>query len=142
MPAREAHTDDEIRACFPVMAQLRPHLAAEEFVSRVRRQMESGYRLAYVEEAGRAVAVAGFWLIENLAWGRFLYVDDLVTDEAERSRGHGERLFEWLVAEAKRNGCGELHLDSGVQRFAAHRFYLRQRMNITCHHFAVKLPPT
>jgi GNAT superfamily N-acetyltransferase len=140
MPVREAQTDDDILACFRVMAQLRPHLAAEEFVPRVRRQTESGYRLAFVEEAGRAVAVAGFRLIENLAWGRFLYVDDLVTDESERSRGRGEQLFEWLVAEAKRNGCGELHLDSGVQRFAAHRFYLRQRLDITCHHFAMKLP--
>jgi hypothetical protein len=32
-----------------------------------------------------------------------------------------------------------LHLDSGVQRFAAHRFYLARRMDITCHHFALKL---
>jgi hypothetical protein len=30
-------------------------------------------------------------------------------------------------------------LDSGVQRFGAHRFYLRRRMNITSHHFAIDL---
>lgn len=139
MPVRLAETDAEIRACFPVMAHLRPHLAEEDFVPRVRRQASSGYRLALVEDAGRVVSVAGFRLLENLAWGRFLYVDDLVTDPAVRSHGHGERLLAWLVAEARRNDCDQFHLDSGVQRHGAHRFYLRHRMDITCHHFALKL---
>ena len=139
MTVRPAETDDEIAACFPVMAQLRPHLSAGEFVARVRRQMLSGYRLAFVDDAGRVAAVAGYRLSENLAWGRFLYVDDLVTDAAARSRGHGERLLAWLTAEAERHGCAELHLDSGVQRHAAHRFYLRERMDITSHHFSKRL---
>ncbi len=33
----------------------------------------------------------------------------------------------------------QLTLDSGVQRFAAHRLYLRQRMDITSHHFTMNL---
>jgi GNAT superfamily N-acetyltransferase len=84
-------------------------------------------------------AVAGFRIAEFLAWGRILYVDDLVTASAQRSRGHGQALFDWLVARARANGCAQLHLDSGVQRFDAHRFYLRQRMSITSHHFALQL---
>ncbi len=56
-----------------------------------------------------------------------------------RSKGYGDELFAWLVAHAKANGCDQLHLDSGVQRFAAHRFYLRLRMSMTSHHFALDL---
>ncbi len=141
MTVRIAETDDEIAACFPVLVQLRPQLTAEEFVARVRRQRASGYRLAFVAEAGRVVAVAGYRLSENLAWGRFLYVDDLATDAEARSRGHGKRLLAWLADAAEAAGCAELHLDSGVQRHAAHRFYLRHRLDITCHHFARKLRP-
>jgi hypothetical protein len=37
-----ATADDEIRACFPVMAQLRPHLMEEEFVGRVWRRRGRG----------------------------------------------------------------------------------------------------
>jgi GNAT superfamily N-acetyltransferase len=66
-------------------------------------------------------------------------VDDLVAAPAQRSRGHGGKLFDWLVAQAKQNNCDEFHLDSGVQRFGAHRFYLARRMDINCHHFALKL---
>ncbi len=134
-----ATSDAEIAACFPVMAQLRPHLTSDEFVARVRRQQTEGFQLAALSAAGTVAAVAGFRVLENLAWGRFLYVDDLVTDEARRSQGHGEALFDWLVARARAEGCDQLHLDSGVQRFAAHRFYLTHRLDITCHHFALNL---
>ena len=139
MPIIHPETDSDIAACFAVMRQLRSQLSEDEFVPRILVQVAQGYRLALCDADGRPVAVAGYRVLENLAWGRFLYVDDLVTDEGARSQGHGERLFEWLVAEAKRLGCGQLHLDSGVQRFAAHRFYLRQRMDITSHHFALRL---
>jgi len=139
MPVRLAETDADIAACFDVMAQLRTHLSRDEFVPRVRRQMAAGYRLAVVEADARVVAAAGYRLGENLAWGRFLYVDDLVTDQTVRSRGHGQELFDWLVAAARATKCDQFHLDSGVQRFDTHRFYLRNRMRITSHHFSLSL---
>ena len=140
MVIRLAESDSEIMACFPAMRQLRTHLAAEQdFLARVRRQQRQGYLLAFVEQQGRAVCVAGFRLLENLPWGRFVYVDDLVTDETARSHGHGEAMMNWLIDYARREDCDEFHLDSGVQRFAAHRFYLNQRMDITSHHFAIRL---
>ncbi len=33
--------------------------------------------------------------------------------------------MEWLREHAHREGCAELHPDSGLQREAAHRFYQR-----------------
>ncbi len=134
-----AQTDADILRCFPVMAQLRPHLTGEQFLERIRRQREAGGQLAFLEDAGEVRCVATCRFLENLAWGRFLYVDDLVTAEAARSKGWGRQLFDWLVGEARNRGCDQLHLDSGVHRFGAHRFYLRNGMDITCHHFALKL---
>lgn len=136
---KQAETDAEIAACAPVMTQLRPDVAGEDFVARVRRLAAGGYRLACALQGGRVVAVAGFHLRENLPWGRHLYVDDLVTDAARRSTGAGRALIDWLVARAREEGCRSLQLDSGVQRFAAHRFYLRERFAITSHHFALDL---
>lgn len=134
-----ASSDDEIRDCHAVMAQLRPHLAADGWVARVRRQQAGGYLLARAVARGRVVAVAGFRISENLAWGKFLYVDDLVTLEQARSDGHGQALMDWLVGHAREAECDELHLDSGVQRFGAHRFYLRFGFDITSHHFRIDL---
>lgn len=134
-----AQTDTEIRECWPVVAQLRPHLREGDFVPLVRRQMAEGYRLVYIRSDGVVVAVAGFRILNSLAWGRFCYVDDLVTDEGARSKGLGGELMGWLAALARQEGCARLELDSGVQRHAAHRFYLRERMRISCYHFSFEL---
>ncbi len=140
MMIRLATTEDDLRAAFPVMKQLRPHLDVDAFLAQARRQQEAhDWKLALRFDADRAVACAGYRIGEWLAWGKALYVDDLVTDETARSHGHGDALFDWLLDAARAAGCAQLHLDSGVQRFGAHRFYLRKRMDITSHHFALRL---
>jgi GNAT superfamily N-acetyltransferase len=139
MPIALATTREQILRCFAVMAELRPHLKEAEFFARVIRQQRAGYHLAFLSEKRKVLALAGYRYSESLSWGKFMYVDDLVTTEKSQSKGHGQRLFKWLVNEAKANDCDQLHLDSGVQRFKAHRFYLASRMDIIAHHFALKL---
>ncbi len=141
MDVRLAVSDDEIARCFPVMRQLRPHLERDEFVMRVRGQERGGYRLAFCGSSQGPACVAGFRIGENLAWGRFLYVDDLVTSEVERSRGFGKVMLDWLHRYAMEQGCAQLHLDSGRQRKRAHRFYLREGMTAASVHFVSMLDP-
>lgn len=136
MQPKLAQTDAEIAACFAVMQELRPHLIEGEFVDRIRRQQQQGYQLLFLASEGNVLAVAGFRISECLAMGKFLYVDDLVTHGAVRSQGYGEQLITWLLDYAKQQDCAAFQLDSGVQRFAAHRFYFRQRMVITSYHFS------
>jgi GNAT superfamily N-acetyltransferase len=137
MSIRLASSDREIAACFPVMHQLRPHLTPDDFLARVRSQQSTGYRLAYVEADGCPVAVAGFRMLETLVSGRFLNVDDLVTLDTERSKGHGARLLRWLLGQAWAEGCQGLELDSGVQRKDAHRFYEREGLKVCAYHFQI-----
>jgi GNAT superfamily N-acetyltransferase len=134
-----ATTEDQIRRCFPLMAQLRPQLDEAEFVARVRKQQQDGYELAFLSDRKIIKAVAGYRFLESLSWGKFIYVDDLVTGEQFRSQGFGQQLFAWLVKRARVRGCDQFHLDSGVQRFGAHRFYLAGRMDIIAYHFTMKL---
>jgi GNAT superfamily N-acetyltransferase len=131
--------DEEIDRCFPVMVQLRPHLARREFVERIQQMQTEGYRLAALEQRGVIRAVAGFRVFDVLHRGRNLYVDDLVTDQDARSTGHGAALLNWLKERARAEGCDTLDLDSGVQPSGAHRFYFRQGMAITSYHFSVDL---
>jgi GNAT superfamily N-acetyltransferase len=134
-----ASNSDDIARCFEVMHELRPHLTLESFLAQAARQQTQGWRLAFLESDGVVRSVTGYRLLENLAWGRFLYVDDLVTRDVDLGVGFGSRLLDWLVDEAKRQDCDQFHLDSGVQRFGAHRFYLHKGMDITSHHFAMRL---
>jgi GNAT superfamily N-acetyltransferase len=132
----------ETHLCHRAMRALRPHFGDErrfaEHVDAVQRP--AGYRLVGCFEPGRedAVAVAGFHVADSLAWGHYMYVDDLSTLAEARRRGHGDALLAWLMQEARRLGCGQLHLDSntGPERFDAHRLYHAAGLAIHSHHFA------
>jgi GNAT superfamily N-acetyltransferase len=127
------------------LLELRPALGSTRALVRQvdERQRPAGYRLVGVFEDGAtdAAAVAGFRINEYLAWGRHLYLDDLVTAAARRGRGHADRLFAWLEDEARHCGCTQFHLDSGVgeDRQDAHRFYFRHGLRIASYHFAREL---
>lgn len=136
-----ATTEKDIAACYPVMKELRPHILEHSFVATIRHQQSGGYDLAFVESEHKVIAVAGFRLGENLAWGRFLYVDDLVTRESYRSMGYGCRLLEWLKKHAARQGCSQLHLDSGLHRLDAHHFYEREGICKSGFHFTASVVP-
>ena len=43
------------------------------------------------------------------------------------------------VRRALAAGCAQLHLDSGVQREKAHRFYFREGMGVNAYHFRIEL---
>jgi len=136
-----AESEEEISACFPVLHALRPHLVEGEFVERVRQQQSQGYHLRYLRDSRGVVAAAGFRILDFLAWGRVLYVDDLVTLPEARQSGCGGALMDWLIAHAREQRCDELHLDSGFPRHAAHRLYLKHGLQISCLHFSTKLNP-
>ena len=132
----------ETRLGHQAMRELRPAYGDERaFVEHVDTVLRpAGYRLAAVFAPGRehAVAVAGFRVGDSLAWGHHLYVDDLSTTADARRQGHAGALLDWLIDEARKLGCGQLHLDSGTgaERFDAHRLYYNHGLAIYSHHFA------
>lgn len=135
-----AVTDKDIVATYSVMKQLRPNVRKSDYLRMVRLQeKEVQFRLARLKVRGRVQCVAGFRLCRSLGWGKYLYVDDLVTDKSCRSRGTGKTMFCWLLDYAYKEGCDELRLDSAVYRHEAHRFYLRERMDISCFNFSLDL---
>jgi GNAT superfamily N-acetyltransferase len=130
-----ADSDEDILACYSVILHLRDISDASTFLCQVRSQQNSGYQLAVLCDGGGPVAVAGFRLGENLAWGCHLYVDDLVSLPELRSRGYGAALLKWLSDFGRSNGANQLHLDSGNQRVDAHRFYQREGLEASSIHF-------
>ncbi len=134
-----AETDREIEDCYAVMAELRPHISADEFLPKVKKlSANTGFRLVYLKDE-EVKAVGGFRIAEWLAGGKYLEIEDLAAKDGERSKGYGGRVFDWLVAHAKENNCDQLRLVSHVKRFGAHRFYLRKRMIIEAHYFSMSL---
>jgi GNAT superfamily N-acetyltransferase len=123
----------------PVLKELRTSLTAEQFGDVYTEGHPQGLRFTAAYDGASCVAVAGWRLMATTVAGRKLYVDDLVTAAARRSRGVGSALLSELQRRAREAGCTSIDLDSGTAREDAHRFYFRERMSITSLHFQREL---
>ncbi len=139
---REMTVQDDLLVCVPVMRVLRPHLEADDLavVDRIRRQMGQGYRLLAIFDGTKVVALAGFRLQENLVFGRFLYVDDVVVDPDARRQGHAERLLDAVREIAIAAGQEVLALDTALSNTGAQRVYHRCGYETVAYHLIQRLP--
>lgn len=127
LTVRHAQTEDDLHACYGVMHQLRPHLdGAADFARRLDRMAGERYRILGVWQDNAPLAIAGYRVQENLVYGRFLYVDDLVTALGSRGRNLGARLLDELSDIAAHERCEKLVLDTALSNALAQRFYFRQ----------------
>ena len=140
MTIKTAHTDNDILKCWKALKELRPHLVEESFLPMLKEMVSEGYQLAFIEgEEGYAVSVAGFRYLQFTFNGKHFYIDDLSTLPEARGKGYGGKLIDHICELAKQKGYEQVTLDSGHQRYAAHRLYLNNGFTISSHHFVKKL---
>lgn len=133
-------TKEDIGNCFEAFSELRPHLKDKDhFTSQVEAQQKEGYTLAAIFDEGKAAACVGFRLMTTLAWGKILYIDDLITRDQCRGKGYGGKLLDYAIEQAKSFGCDQVHLDTGFARHVAHRVYVSRGFHFNCHHLALDL---
>ncbi len=130
-----ADSEKSILKCWEVLYALRPHLVKSEFLSLIKKMQADKYVLLFIEGEGKALAALGFVEGINLHRGKYIYIDDLSTLSDHRGKGLATSLLNWVFDYAKQNGVEQVHLDSGVQRFDAHRLYLNYGFHISSHHF-------
>lgn len=138
---RELGTGDaDVETVYPVIHELRDQLTLGTFSARYRgMHQEDGYRIVALFVVGECRAAAGYRWVLNLAHGRSLYVDDLVTDEKWRSHGYGAALLGYLVDLARERGVDCVRIDAGGRREDAHRFYEREGFASAGKHFVRQL---
>lgn len=133
-------TSTDQRASFDLMRVLRPHLTdPDAYVAQLSRQARQGYRLLAISNGQGMVGLAGYRELENLIYGRFIYVDDLVVSPQLQGSGVGATLLNAVRDEAVRRGCDHFVLDTGLHMALAQRFYFRQGLLARGMHFTEKL---
>lgn len=120
----ELTSDDEFRAAYPVMHELRTHLSEDEYFALLHEMVEHhGYRLFALYDEGQIMALAGIEIMVTLYFGKTVHVHELITTKSGRSKGYGRKLLGYMDEFARANNCGVVWLTSAVHRLDAHRFY-------------------
>ncbi|MBA4151903.1 MAG: GNAT family N-acetyltransferase [Acinetobacter sp.] len=136
MDIRIATTAAEFAACYHVMRELRNQFDSDTFVDWVHEQANQGYVLAYIAGPSGPVSVAGYRIRENLAWGRYMQVEDIATLPAYRSKRMGSALAQWLIDQAQQAECLTVHVDSPLGADQLQRFCERQGFQVSAQHFS------
>ncbi|PUA19333.1 GNAT family N-acetyltransferase [Glaciimonas sp. PCH181] len=137
---KHIESDADLEASFSVMKELRPHLSDRaSYAAQIAQQRTQGYRLLAAWRDGAIVGLAGYRLLDNLLYGHFIYVDDLVVTASLHRAGLGERLLQAARQQAIALHCNHFVLDTGLHMALAQRFYFRQGLLARGMHFVEPL---
>ena len=128
-------TDKEYQACFPIFKDLHDGLTKEDYLNTLSELLTQDYQVVYAIDKDEVKSVAGFRIGKSFAWGKYLYIDDMVTAKHTRSSGYGKQIFLWLQEYAISENCDSIHLDSQVTRHDAHKFYINLGLIQGGYHF-------
>lgn len=136
---KELHTAEEMLACYALIQQLDPWLSVEKYEERLKAMIPNQYFQIAVFEGERCVGISGIWIGTKIYSSKYLEMDNVVVDEAYRSKGIGKLLVDAATAKAKAAGCRTMMLDAYVENHAAHKFYFREGFVVKGFHFIKKL---
>lgn len=123
-----AHTDC-LAAAEALHRQLRPAVP-HPYGEYMRRMFDEGAEMAILEDGGVVRAAAVYRCYHTTFHGYRFYVDDLITEEAQRGRGYGSQMIAWCEDRARSRRCAVLDLESGTQRPRTRKFYYRHDLAI------------
>lgn len=125
---------------YPIITQLRTDLDKHSYFELMDEMRKGGYRLFAFYKGEEMAAIIGISVRVNFYNKRHVVVHDLVTTKAERSKGIGEKLLDFIHDWAKMNGAKYVALESALPRTDAHRFY-EQKFNYDkwCYSFRKEL---
>ncbi|EOP26927.1 MULTISPECIES: GNAT family N-acetyltransferase [Bacillus] len=140
MNVKEVVTEAQLHEVLPILQQLRTQLSEEEAGFLFRKMKEENYKLFSLRnEDDEVVGLAGVAICTNFYNKKHVFVYDLVTAEAHRSKGYGNVLLSYTENWGKENGCESIDLTSAFPRIDAHRFYEREGYDKVSYSFHKKL---
>lgn len=127
----------DLIAAADLLTLLNPETPATLIATRLKSILgeHSHYQLFGAFAGGQLAGVAGAWIATKIWCGRYLEIDNLVVDPAQRSAGIGGQLIRHLEALAVDRDCKVVVLDSYTANHPSHRLYHRLGFEIWGFHF-------
>lgn len=135
---KESHfLSKEVNDIHQLVLSLHPsfELNADELRLELRRKLNQEIHILELIDNNKIIGFFDFAICECFAWGKYLYVYDLVLDPTQRSKSYGQKFLAYLHNYAKRNHCSSIRLDSKLERVDARRFYIKNGYDIFAFHY-------
>lgn len=136
---KELISFEEMKAQYFLLQQLNPRLLQDDYETMLPDMIRNGYRQVVVRENGQPIGMSGFWINTKLYCGKYIEMDNVVTDVNYRNKGIGKILCDWITQKGRTEGCKHILLDAYVNNRDAHRFYFREGFFIEGFHMNKKI---
>lgn len=107
--------------------------------SRMGEMFEQNYECFAIYLNEEVIGTFGLWFMTRHYAGKSCEIDHVFVKPKYQNRGFGKEIFEYIFNYSKRKGCETSELNSYVQNFKSHKFYMNLDYVIKGYHFLKKL---
>lgn len=119
-----ALNEEDLRAFFPLIKELRPHLSVEEYLEIYKEShLADHYQITALIEGDNILGLMGHRILSDLVRGKHIYIDDLIVNEKYRSQGVGRDLLLFAEELARKEDIKTLRLCVVLENERGINFY-------------------
>jgi GNAT superfamily N-acetyltransferase len=111
---------------FDLIKLLSTNISCLEYEEMLNEMIKLNYKQAVAYYNSKPVGVCGFWINTKIYSGKYVELDNVVTDENYRGQEIGKLLCNFVLTIAKQNNCKTAMLDAYLENIKAHDFYERE----------------
>ena len=124
----------------PLIMELSEYQTEEMLLrSRMGEMFKQNYECFAIYLKGEVIGTFGLWFMTRHYAGKSCEADHVFIKPEYQNRGFGKEIFEYIFDYAKSKGCEMQELNSYVQNFKSHKFYMNLGYVIKGYHFLKKL---
>ena len=107
--------------------------------ARFLEMFDQNYECFGVYLGEELIGVFGLWFMTRHYAGKSCEPDHVFIKSEYQNRGFGKQIFEFIFDYSRKKGCETSELNSYVQNFKSHKFYMNHGYVIKGYHFLKKL---
>ena len=107
--------------------------------SRLLEMFDQNYECFGIYKEEVLIGVFGLWFMTRHYAGRSCEADHIFIEERFQGQGVGKAIFDFIHQYAESKGCEMVELNSYVENYGSHKFYMNLGYIIRGYHFLKKL---
>ena len=124
----------------PYLKKLHQEPPPEDLLrQRLLEMFDQNYECFGVYFQDRLIGVFGLWFMTRHYAGRCCEADHIFIEDEFQRKGLGKSLMEFIHEYARSKDCETIELNSYVENFESHKFYMNLGYIIRGYHFLKKL---
>jgi GNAT superfamily N-acetyltransferase len=133
-----AKSEQDILLCVPLLQQLYgTNLTSKDVLDFCGRNPD--YNLRYIMKGNQVISLVGYRIGEGISRGKFMLIEEIVTDSNYRDHGYGATLMNSLKDIASQEHCLRIDMDIDTQNHRGHKFLMQNDIILQAFHFHSRL---